>query len=523
VKLRRLLSLAVPALACSLAIGSRAAALPVAVAYPGLNYALVAPSAPEEHLLELMQQDRAAHGKPPLTWDAMTSAVAREQSEDMAKYDYTDYASPRLGTLEYRLHRAGVSAANAQFAVYRMPSATALMEDLQKTQLHLKDPMTDIGIGVAVQGPRELCVTLILYEEHSRLDPFPTLPILGAEYRISGRLGGDLEKPCLVVTTPDGRVTEEPLKLSPARRFESSVRFDKGRGEYSVEITASGDLGPTVVDLMHCYAGVEYPPPPIPPKKSPMSADVREGEQLMFDLINKARAEAHLPALAYDERLSETAREHSEDMFENKYFAHDSPTVGSLAERMAKAGIKAKKFCENIADNQDLLTAHQELMDSPGHRKDILDPDLTRVGVGIIRAENGQLLVTEDFMEEYQTYDTSMLAAQLIQGLNEARGNNGIAWLAESSALSEIALENSRAMMARGKLDQSRVKALIRQKRSRLKYIQTAMFESADPTAPAQVAEALKARYQEIGVGIVQDSSPSGTQVLWTTVLLGER
>jgi uncharacterized protein YkwD len=523
VKLRRLLSLAVPAMACILVMGSRAAALPVAVAYPGLNYALTAPSAPEAQLLEMMQQARDAHSLPRLTWDAMTSAVAREQSEDMAANDYADYVSPRLGTLEYRLHRAGVSAGNAHFAVYRMPSITGVMESLQKTQLHLQDTVTDIGIGIAERGPQEFLVTLILYEKHSQLDPFPTLPILGAEYRLSGRLDGGLEKPFLVVTTPDGQVTERPLKLSAGRRFDTTVRFDKGSGEYSVEITASASLGPTVVDLMHCYSGVDYPPPPVPPKKTPMSADLREGAQQMFDLINKARAEAHLPALAYDDRLSETARAHSEDMFENKYFAHDSPTVGNLAERMAKAGIKAKKFCENIADNQDLLAAHQELMDSPGHRKDILDPDLTRVGVGIVRAENGQLLVTEDFMEDYQTYDTSVLAAQLIQGLNEARGNNGLARLVESSALSDVALENSRSMMANDKLDQSKVKSLIAQKRLRMKYIQALMFESADPTAAAQIAEALKARYQEVGVGIVQDTSPSGAKILWTTVLLGER
>jgi uncharacterized protein YkwD len=523
VKLRRLLSLAVSAMTCSLVMGSWAAALPVAVAYPGLNNALSAPSAPEARLLEMIQQARDAHNLPRLTWDAMTSAVAREQSEDMANNDYDDYVSPRLGTLEYRLHRAGVSAGNAQFAVYRMPSIAAVMESLQKTQLNLKDSVTDIGIGVAERGPQEFLVTLILYEKHSQLDPFPTLPILGAEYRLSGRLESGLEKPFLVVTTPDGRVTEHPLKLSAARRFESTVRFDKGSGEYSVEITASASLGPTVVDLMHCYAGVEYPPPVIPPKKVPISADLREGAQLMFELINKARAEAHVPPLTYDDGLSETARAHSEDMFQNKYFAHDSPTVGNLAERMAKAGIRAKKFCENIADNQDLLAAHQELMDSPGHRKDILDPDLTRVGVGIVRAENGQLLVTEDFMEDFQTYDTSVLAAQLIQGLNTARGNNGLAWLTESSTLSDVALENSRAMMANGKLDQSKVKALISQKRLRVRYVQALMFESADPAAPAQMAEALKARYQEVGVGIVQDTSPSGAKILWTTVLLGER
>ena len=190
---------------------------------------------------------------------------------------------------------------------------------------------------------------------------------------------------------------------------------------------------------------------------------------------------------------------------------------------MAKAGIQAKKFSENIADNQDLLAAHQELMDSPGHRKDILDPDLTRAGVGIVRAENGQLLVTEDFLEDYQTYDTAALAAQLIRGLNEARGNDRIAALTESPALSDIALENSRAMMAGGKLDQSKVKTLIPQKNLRLKSIKAAMLKSSDPAAPAQIAEALKERYQEIGVGIVQDTSASGVKILWTTVLLGER
>jgi uncharacterized protein YkwD len=327
----------------------------------------------------------------------------------------------------------------------------------------------------------------------------------------------------LIVTTPDGKVTEQPLKLSPGRRFDSTVRFDRGPGEYSVEITASGNLGPLVVDLMHCYAGVEYPPPPMPPKKAPISADVRDGEQLMFDLINQARAQARLPALVYDDRLSETARQHSEDMFQNEYFAHDSPTVGNIGERMAKAGISARKFTENIANNQDLAAAHQELMDSPAHRKNILDPDLTRVGVGIVRAGNGQLLVTEDFMEEYRAYDTAALAQQLIQGLNDLRGGSRIPALAESAALSDIALANSRAMMAVRKLNQSRLKELIAQRRLRLKSIEVLLFESADPAAPAQAAEAQKARYQEIGVGIVQDTAPSGARVLWTTVLLGER
>src|SRR5208283_2400208 len=145
--------------------GSYAPALPVAVAYPGLNYALTEPSSREGRLLEMMQQDRAARGKVLLTWEAMASAVAREQSEDMVKYDYNDYVSPRLGTLEYQLHRAGVSAGNAHFAVYRMPSIAAVMQSLQKTRLDLEESVTTVGIGVAEAGPQELYVTLIFYEK----------------------------------------------------------------------------------------------------------------------------------------------------------------------------------------------------------------------------------------------------------------------------------------------------------------------------------------------------------------------
>jgi uncharacterized protein YkwD len=316
---------------------------------------------------------------------------------------------------------------------------------------------------------------------------------------------------------------DQELKLLPAHRFESTVCFDKGPGEYSVEITASGSLGPLVADLMHCYAGVEYPPPAMPQKKAPVPADIHKGEQLMFNLLNKARAEAHVPALVYDDRLAETARLHSEDMFRDKYFAHDSPTLGTLGTRMAKAGITARKFSENIANNQDLASAHRELMESPGHRKDILDPDLTRAGVGIVRADNGQLLVTEDFLGDYQSYDTAALAAQLIQSLNDARESGHVAALTESSALSDIAIEYSRAMMASGKLGQSKVQALVPQRKLRLKLVQVAMLESADPGKAAQFVEALKARYQEVGVGIVQSDSPSGVKMLWTTVLLGER
>jgi uncharacterized protein YkwD len=510
---------------CCLAMGRWAAALPPAVAYPGLNNALTEPNAAERELLDAIQRDRSSEGLAPLRWDGMISAVAREHSEDMAQYKYNDYVSPWLGTLEYRLHRAGISGANARFMVFHMPSLSALMDDL-KTSPVPRGPVCDVGIGIVTKGiypVRELYVTLIFVERHSTLEPFPTLPILGAEYRLAGRLEAGLKSPSLDITAPDGRVTERKLDLTANGGFSTTVRFDRGRGEYSVEITAVGKHGPTVLDLMHCYAGMEYPEPVVPPKPEAAPADLRDAEQAMAHRINQARADANLPPLTYDDRLADAARGHSEDMAKNGYFAHVSPTAGDLLARMNSAGIQARKFTENIANNQDLAAAHRELMESPGHRKNILDPEATSVGVGIARDEAGQFLVTEDFLQRYQDYDCAALAAQLIRDVNDARANAGFAALETSAALSRIALDNSRAMMRNGKLSPDRAKALLARERLPLRYVEMGLLSSTDPPKPEQVPESLKARYHDIGVGIVQSAAPSGEKMLWATVLLGVR
>ena len=57
------------------------------------------------------------------------------------------------------------------------------------------------------------------------------------------------------------------------------------------------------------------------------------------------------------------------------------------------------------------------------------------------------------------------------------------------------------------------------QKKLKYRFIEILTLESGDPPGPDQFAEVLKGRYQEIGIGIVQD----GNKRLWTTLLLAER
>jgi uncharacterized membrane protein required for colicin V production len=111
-----------------------------------------------------------------------------------------------------------------------------------------------------------------------------------------------------------------------------------------------------------------------------------EAEAQLLKLVNDERTSRGLAALALDPRLVPVARGHSEEMFRLKYFGHQSPVVGSPFDRLAAARIPYGRAGENLAYAHSVSVAHRSLMDSPGHRENILRPDYTRVGIGVISA-----------------------------------------------------------------------------------------------------------------------------------------
>jgi uncharacterized protein YkwD len=500
-----------------------AAALPAALAYPGLNGALSAPNEAEQALLDQIQSDRRGWRLAPLVWDGMMSAVAREHSEDMAEYDHMEYATPRLGTIEYRLHRSGIPAANARYAIFRAGSLEGLKEQLVDAGLQLENS-THAGVGAVTKGilPRRLFVTLILVERRSELDRFPTMPLPDRTYRLSGRIDAGYSDPELIITAPDGSVDQRALESDGKGRFDDRVRFDKGPGKYSVELAAQGPLGAAILDLMHCYAGVPYPPPAAP-NATETPKEIDRAEMAMLGLINRTRSEFGLPALEFDAKVAAVARKHSQDMQKGRFFAHNSPTNGSLQDRLERGGIRARRYAENLASNRGLGDAHQGLMDSPGHRKNILDPEVTRVGIGIARSEDGQLLITENFIQPFQEYDAAQLTERLLDAMNAARREAGAAALSMNATLTNVARANSNSMRKNGKGGYETASRLLDEKAPRLKYVQISVLESTDPPEPGQVADALDRRYSIVGIGIVQGEKPTGEKPLYTTVLLGER
>lgn len=111
-----------------------------------------------------------------------------------------------------------------------------------------------------------------------------------------------------------------------------------------------------------------------------------DAEKQLFDLVNNERTSRGLHPLALDPRLVPIARAHADEMFRLKYFGHISPVTGSPFDRLMKAGVAYQRAGENLAYAQSVAVAHKGLMDSEGHRENILRPEFTNLGIGVMSA-----------------------------------------------------------------------------------------------------------------------------------------
>ncbi len=106
-------------------------------------------------------------------------------------------------------------------------------------------------------------------------------------------------------------------------------------------------------------------------------------EQQVIDLTNTERRKNGLPDLKADTQLSSVAQKKSEDMQQNNYFSHTSPTYGSPFDMMRDFGVTYQSAGENIAKGQQTpQEVVQAWMNSEGHRKNILSNNFTHIGVG---------------------------------------------------------------------------------------------------------------------------------------------
>lgn len=120
-------------------------------------------------------------------------------------------------------------------------------------------------------------------------------------------------------------------------------------------------------------------------------------EAQMLQLVNQERTKRGLQPVAADPQLSAVARAHSTDMFARGYFSHYTPEKADPFDRMKKANVKFLAAGENLALGRTLKICHEGLMNSPGHRANILNPSFGRLGIGIMDGGIYGLMISQEF------------------------------------------------------------------------------------------------------------------------------
>jgi uncharacterized protein YkwD len=325
-----------------------------------------------------------------LSLDESLSRAATRHARELA-------ARPELA--ERRRLRSAIAKeglADAQIIPFVVVGSRSLLDaraiDFARGFVHGRG-MTHLGLGEA-KVDRERSVLVVLYVrrllELAPLTPAPD----PSGHRVRGRIHPGARVPRAFLSVPSGEVRAIPLALS-GRDLHADVAFEEGKGRYTVEIVAKTDLGPEVLALWTFFVGV-------PPSEIEIAAastpDTNAGLRALVDQFRKAY---QLPLPAADPRLEAAAEKHAKAVCTALVAAHVSP-LGTTPEARARAAGYSSPVSENVAIASSISEIHQNLLDSPSHRLNLLDPRATRLGIGVARSNEGAVFCAVELFGLHQ-------------------------------------------------------------------------------------------------------------------------
>lgn len=124
-----------------------------------------------------------------------------------------------------------------------------------------------------------------------------------------------------------------------------------------------------------------------------------DAETQMLALVNRARAENGLEPVEVDPTIRDVARAYSTTMFQQGYFAHVDQNGATPFDRMRAGGATFRAAGENLALAPTVQIAHDGLMNSPGHRANILNPRYRRIGIGVADGGMHGKMFTQNFAD----------------------------------------------------------------------------------------------------------------------------
>lgn len=319
-------------------------------------------NAGERRLAELINSSRSEAGVSSLRLDEKLIELAKLKARDMADKDYFSYNSRTYGTLADMFEEAGLEYryVNQKIARTSVPVSVDLVHrTLMRYDSHREDLLDSryeaVGVAVAGNGEYKYIVEIFAGGGPDSEQPAPS-PEPNPE------------------PTPD----PEPPQPNPEPKLDPQPQPDPQSNP-----DPKPDPQPKPVPVP--APDPKPDPQPAPPADNGDTGVMNADEKQMLSLVNNERIKRGLHPLKADAALVKLGRLKAQDMIEKGYFSHTSPTYGSPFEMMRSAGVQYTYAGENLAKAWSVTSAHNALMNSSGHRANILNENFNRIGIAVVK------------------------------------------------------------------------------------------------------------------------------------------
>ena len=253
----------------------------------------------------------------------------------------------------------------------------------RRWQMLLEDQVASQALthfGVARHQER---LAVVFVRRALELDPIISSQSDRRHLLVSGVLAKGYTDPVVYVTRPDQRVRSfRPTMLGQRMSFKLPVST---HASATLEVIAAGSRGAEVVALLTVNQEGVTETMTRPKELSEKTGWSGPADELIA-LVNEDRERIGMTRLKPDKTLQDTATRHAKDMAKQGVVAHVLRGGDPPAELLGAAGIRTKRFFENVALARTVEQAHAELWDSPSHRMALTDEIITHIGVGVARS-----------------------------------------------------------------------------------------------------------------------------------------
>lgn len=463
----------------------------------------------------------------PVRDDALSEAarhLARHALESNAKQ-----AAALVPTTE-AISRTGGWDPSPRILILKGTPADEPLHALGKRTDLPSEPATHVGVGVVVQG-RGAALVILLSQRRVQLEAFArTYPSPPPPRELCGTLEPGLGAPEVVVTRPNGKVDRVAITKVSGSRFCARVPLPT-QGRHTVEVLARGPNGPEVAALFFTQVGA-------PEAIASADADADEepsGVELsrvrVVERINALRREHGLQPVTLDPEVTKVAQAYSDQMAKERFFAHVAPDGTSVGKRLRQAGYAYRGAGENLGLAKGPLAAHAGIEHSPGHRKNLLEPAWSRVGIGIATRPGAsgdpQTVLTEILVDPI-THSADPVAeayaaiakARASRKLPKLERNDRLEALAREQAQLALSQEDPKAELPGAKIHDRVFDALDDASSASVDFF----IADSPALIDAATRAALKAEHAWVGIGAVRGSTQRfGRDKYWVVVVYAAR